>query len=37
VIIVGDEEMREDKVTLKNMKDGSQERVGIEEAIGKVQ
>jgi histidyl-tRNA synthetase len=36
VIIVGDEEMEQGKVTLKNMKEGGQERLTIEEAVGKV-
>lgn len=37
VVIVGDDEMKEGKISLKNMKDGSQERLSIEEAIRKVQ
>ena len=36
VIIVGEDELKENKVTLKDMVKGSQEKVKIEEIIGKV-
>ena len=36
VIVLGENEVKENKITVKNMKDGSQEMIDIDEFIGRL-